>query len=174
MRTGRVATVTTIIALAAVTLGAVPAFTADSGSVTVTITAEASAGPCLTVTPGALDFGTLPFSASGSALSFASRNVDVVSCGSGSQTLYVAATGATGPSGTWSLSPTANVCVAGTDAFDVLVARNGSGLHLSTTPQEWVPLGSGLTAQLTLFMPCRGSSGAGEQKTFGVTFTAVA
>ena len=53
------------VTAAALAASAAPAFTADTGTVAVTVTAQAAATPCITVAPTTLDFGTLPFSTAG-------------------------------------------------------------------------------------------------------------
>ena len=57
------------VAVAALAASAAPAFTADTGTVAVTVTAQAAATPCITVAPTTLDFGTLPFSKKRAAFS---------------------------------------------------------------------------------------------------------
>ena len=187
----------TVTALATVVLaaGAPPAFTDDSGTVTVTITAQAAPTPCLTVSPGAVDFGTLPFSTPGiPGISSGDSAITSSNCGTAGQNLLASATNASGPSGTWTLGQatgTGNACddvPPGIDTFFLRVAPQAVDapfgvLHLSGTPAT-VPAsfggppavfaaGSAHAMQLRLYMPCQGSSGAGEQKTLDVNFTAV-
>src|SRR5919201_152749 len=94
------------LALAAIMTAAtaVPAFSASSGTVAVSVTAQAPAAPCLTVAPGNVDFGTLPFSTptdSGYIPSSAQRDITFTNCGTAGQNLFGQASNATGPSGSW-------------------------------------------------------------------------
>ena len=185
----------TIAALAAAGLaaGAVPAFTADNGTVTVTITAEAQATPCITVAPTSFGFGTLEFSAPG-ALSTqfvgqAGTTPTVTNCGTVGQEIFLATTNATGTSGSWTPAGQAvntNPCPA-LDTFNLSANRDGvSQAFFSRLSGTAVPAladnGQGSYVQpaggsdlfgFQLDMPCQGSNGAGEEKSFTVTFTGV-
>ena len=94
----------------ALTVSAVPAFTADSGTVTVTIAAQAPAVPCIefATPPGVnVNFGVLPFSRPGlNGASFARGDIVPVwrNCGAESEQVHIHGTDATGASVTWSLS----------------------------------------------------------------------
>src|SRR2546423_11576702 len=88
------------IAVVALPTIAGPAFTANSGTLHVTVTAQAPAAPCVTVTPGSVDFGTLPFSTT-SGLSQATRDITISNCGTVGQNLLGSTSAATGPSGSW-------------------------------------------------------------------------
>src|SRR4051812_26297725 len=120
----RLLTLTVVLAGIALAATAVPAFTADSGNVTVSITVQAPVAPCLTVTPGSVNFGTLPFSTNaGAGLSSGEANVTVGNCGTAGQNLLGSTTDATGPSGSW--SP-----LAYTGIIDPCTAPNGFYLSL--------------------------------------------
>jgi hypothetical protein len=81
-----------------------PALTADTSSVAVSITAQEVA-PCLTVTPEALDFGTVPYSgADGHTDSRALADITINNCGTAVQNLLAATSDAVGPSGSWAPS----------------------------------------------------------------------
>jgi hypothetical protein len=155
-----------------------PGFTADNGTVAVSITAQAPPAPCLTVTPESADFGTLPFS-NPSMSSRAERAISWTNCGTADENLYASATDASGPSGSWS-PVVANVCGATNQfmlaalapqftapllAAPTLVSENGSPVVF--------PAGQSRDGKLNLTMPCQGSNGAGETKTLTATFTAV-
>jgi hypothetical protein len=148
----------TITALATCILaaGAVPAFPADSGTVAVSVTAQAPPAPCLTVTPGTVDFGTLPFSRTPN-YSIGSRDVTVNN------------------------RPCLTINLNG---FILELLKSGGILPLSMTgtpapvlawpsgTPEVFPSGDQIF-RLRIFMPCQGSNGAGETKTLTATFTAV-
>lgn len=183
----------TVAALAAAGLaaGAVPAFTADSGSVTVTITAETQATPCITVAPTSLDFGTMAFSTAGSLstrfVGGAGTSPTVTNCGTAGQSLTLTGSNATGTSGSWTISGDVrgtNQCPT-LDRFNLTGHREldaNQGIHLTTFPRQVLaPGGTDPYVQnpdvadnfgFTLDMPCDGSNGGGEQKTLTVTFTA--
>jgi hypothetical protein len=175
------------LALAA---GAVPAFTEESGTVTMKITAAPPAAPCVLVSPNSLDFGTLPFSNS-TAISFASRTLTIRSCATGTtkEKVVVAGTDAVGPSGARWILPTSGARIGcPVDVYTMLLLL-GSGppftvieaietspkdiVNRSTlTAYEWSPDQS-QDFELRVEMPCEGSNGAGETKSLSVTLTAV-
>jgi hypothetical protein len=179
------------VAAAALVAGAVPAFTADNGSVTVTITAEAQATPCITVAPTSLDFGTLQFSTAGSLsrrfIGGAGTSPTVTNCGTADQFMTITGSNASGTSGSWTISGEAdgtNPCPT-SDRFNLTGHREADanqGIQLTTSPVLVRAVGGvGPYVQgpslsdnfgFTLDMPCQGSNGAGEQKTLAVTFTA--
>jgi hypothetical protein len=175
--------------------GAIPAFTADSGTLTVGVTAEAPATPCVTVTPDTIDFGTLPFSTPTARITReAATMARVTNCGAASQNVMAAGTDAASSSGgSWNLGlwsdapPEGNPCVVGpnlyflntnTTAGAVVVTRSTitktSAFLLAPglAPAVW-PASASTDIGLELTMPCRGSNGGGEAKTLSITFTAV-
>jgi hypothetical protein len=179
------------LAAAALAMTAVPAFTADTGTVAVTVTAQAAATPCITVAPTTLNFGTLAFSTAGTLsqrfIGGAGNSPTVANCGSADQFMTLATTNATGTSGSW--TPTGspygtNPCPA-VNSFNITGHREvdaNQGIRLTSTPRLVLGVG-GTTAYLqapggsdnfgfTLDMPCQGSNGAGEQKSLTLTFTA--
>ena len=179
----------TAVAATLLAIGAAPAFTADSGTVAVTVTAQAPPAPCLTVTPGTVDFGTLPFSKdAGAGLSSGDANITVTNCGTVGQNLLGATTNATGPSGAWTPvnyydTPTIDPCTAPDRFYLSLFGFTTPALFLTGTPRAVTTTLLGSTPvvfptgdkvfRLTLTMPCTGSNGAGEQKALTTTFTAV-
>jgi hypothetical protein len=183
----RLFTVVGALAASALAAGAVPALSADRGTIAISITAQAPPAPCLTVTPGSVDFGTLPFSTI--ALdSFGRTNITVDNCGSAGQNLLAATTDATGPSGSWT-----PIAFSGAPDPCQTLNRNGFYLELFTpdpfrslfmtgTPAPVRQATSGMPEvfpageqvfRLSILMPCVGSNGAGETKTLTATFTAV-
>jgi hypothetical protein len=180
------------LAVAGLAAGAVPAFTADTGTVTVTINAQPAAAPCITVAPTTLAFGTMAFSTAGSLSSKfvggAGTSPTVTNCGTADQTMTIAGSDATGPSGSWTPSGAArgtNPCPA-VDSFNITGHREADAnqdIRLTATPALVRAVGGvgpyiqgpGLTDNFgfTLDMPCQGSNGAGEQKSLTLTFTAV-
>jgi hypothetical protein len=184
---------TTVAALAAAALAvtAVPAFTANTGAVTVTVMAQPAATPCITVAPTTLDFGTLAFSTAGVLarrfIGGAGTSPTVTNCGTADQFMTLATSNASGPSGSWAptgAAPGTNPCPA-VNSFNITGHREADanqGIRLTSTP-VLVPAvgGAGPYVQgpgvsdnfgFTLDMPCQGSNGAGEQKSLTLTFTA--
>lgn len=192
--------VTVVLAAAAFAAGAVPAFSADSGAVNLTITAEAPPAPCLLVSPAGIDFGTQPFSKPGVRnQGYGATPARTESCSTAPQNVSVVGTDATGPSGNWELafwateapangnpceSARRNIYFLGTNGSsgDTTLVRDAitktprllSDYDASNTiiPGVWQP-GGVANIQLELIMPCEGSNGAGEQKSLSITFTAI-
>jgi hypothetical protein len=183
----RLLTLTVGLAALALAATAVPALTADSGTVTLSITARAPAAPCLIVTPGSVSFGTLPFSTNaGAGMSTADANITTTNCGTAGQNLLGSTTDATGSSGSWTpfaYTGSVDPCVAPNGFYLSIFGFNTPSLFLTHTPAAVLAaLGGASPAvfppgdkvfRMTLVMPCQGSDGAGETKTLSSTFTAV-
>jgi hypothetical protein len=179
------------VATACLAAGAVPALTADNGSVTVTITAQPAAAPCITVAPTSLDFGTLAFSAPSSIsrkfIGGAGTSPTVTNCGTAGQWMTITGSDASGSTGSWTPSGApadTNPC-PDLDTFNLTAYREADTTqdHRLTSSTVLVRAVGGVGPYVqaaggsdnfgfTLDMPCQGSNGAGEQKTLTVTFTA--
>lgn len=167
---------TRVAVLAAITLlaaSAVPTFAADNGTVDATVTV---ASPCVLVSPGSVDFGTLAFSQTG-ALVFSGKTISITSCGSSSEKLYGRATDAyVGDLKVWSLVYDHTPCIYGPNEFNLVFAGGpGVSAYAQTTDQllETIPgNGTAATAGLNLAMPCVGSDGIGDTVSFQAVFTA--
>ena len=143
MRTTRLLWTIAALATAGLIAGAVPAFTADTGSVTVTVTAQAAATPCITVGPSTLDFGTLPFSTAGSLstrfIGASGTSPTVTNCGTAGQNLTMTGSNASSSSGSWTISGAArgtNPCPA-PNGFNLTGHREADAnqdIRLSTSP----------------------------------------
>jgi len=174
------------LALAA---GAVPAFTADSGTINLSVTAQAPPAPCVEFAhpPGTqVGFGTHAFS---TASQGNGGRGDVApkfsNCSTATETLYIAGTDAQSAGHTWSLEyinastpcPALNqyLLYYSMDGFGgaPITKTNASLLNLKTAiyPSTW-PAGEQHDLGLSLVMPCQGSDGAGEAFSFNVTLTA--
>ena len=163
-----------------------PAFTDQNGTVAVTITAQAAAAPCLTVTPGAVNFGTLPFSTSNNSMSEGSTEISVGFCGTATgQNLLGSTTPATGAGGSWTplaYDGTLHPCPALDQFYLYIFGFTVQSLYMSETPAPVLqslngpravfPLGDKVF-RFGILMPCHGSNGAGNTKTLTATFTAV-
>ena len=175
------------LTVAVLAASAVPAFTADTGTIAVSIKAQAPAAPCLAVTPNSVDFGTHPFSTSNAAISQGDTDITIDFCGTApGQNLIVSTTPATGPSGSWtplSYYPelTIHPC-PDANKFYLSLFLPFPAHYLTETPSAVLasiggppkvfPVGA-ITSRLSFLMPCQGSNGAGETKTLTATLTAV-
>jgi hypothetical protein len=174
------------LALAAIATiaAAAPAFSADSGTVAVSITAQS--GACLTVTPGSVNFGTLPYSTdNGAGLKQGNADITVNFCGNASgQNLFGSTTTATSSGGSWTplaYDGTIHPCPAPNQYYLSVFGFTSFALYMAETPApvlhslggspEVFPPGD-KAFRLSLIMPCQGSNGAGETKTLTATFTA--
>jgi hypothetical protein len=170
-----------LLSFLAVLGAAGPAFTADNGSVAATVSVAQPPAPCITLSTGAVDFGTLPFSdpaAASTPISVASPGVHVTSCSTADENISLAASDATTASGgTWDGASSAfsNTCSLGPNVYEPYYGSpNGGGLLYNTPTQVGPVLGAAQGEDLTLKMrmPCRGSVGAGG--TASITFTTLA
>jgi hypothetical protein len=176
------------LALAAIASGAAaPAFSADSGTVAVSITAQAPAGACLTVTPGSVNFGTLPYSTNnGAGLKEGDTDITVNFCGTATgQNLLGSTTPASSPGGSWTplaYDGTIHPCPALNQYYLSIFGFTSLALEMAETPapvlhslggspEVFPPGDKGF--RLSLIMPCQGSNGPGETKSLTATFTAV-
>jgi hypothetical protein len=180
-----------VLATAALATSALPAFTADTGSVTVTIAAQPAATPCITVAPPTMDFQTMAFSTAATLstrfIGGSGTSPTVTNCGTSDQSLTITGSDASGTSGSWTVTGAArgtNPCPT-LDRFNLTGHREADAnqnILLTTSPVLVRGVG-GVGPYLqgpgasdnfgfTLDMPCQGSNGAGEQKTLNVTFTA--
>jgi hypothetical protein len=173
------------VAAAYFVLSALPAFGGDSATVEANVTVAA---PCITVTvtwPSApkLDFGprlfTTPTQPGGTGLSGA---LSITNCATGFENVLVRGTDATSPTtaATWQLQGSVDTCSAGVDkyALETTLADANGGNSLPSTAVEKTNkllgnIGPGTrTASPRIWMPCTGSSGAGETMSFQFVYTA--
>ena len=181
-----------IAALAGLVLaaGAAPAVTADSdtGTVDVSITTQEPAAPCMTVTPGSVDFGTLQFSASNTT-SQATADITLAFCGTATgQNLLGATTPAIGSSGSWTPRNDDGLIQPCVESNQFYLSLNGfnanpqtRSIYMTGTPAPVLTFSGGPAVfstgaqpfRLIVIMPCQGSNGAGETKKLTATFTAV-
>jgi hypothetical protein len=157
-----------------------PAFSADSGSVSATVTPSAPA--CITLDKAAINFPSFPFSTSGRVSTNPPGSfyqVTVSNCGSADINVFGKGTDATnsGQTVTWTLDNSfSEPCAIGLNKFQLSVssANGGWGKLLSTTDQSLVALGAGQAATIahTLRMPCTGSGGAGQAMSWQFIYTA--
>jgi hypothetical protein len=169
--------------VAALSLGAVPAFTADTGTITVTITAQAPAAACieLATPPGAsVSFGTRPFSRSNQT---STARGDVTprfrNCGTTDANIAISGTDATGASAAWTLDPGFDyTCAASAARNTYLIAYfldSDPVRFLGKSPTSLLAgADPGVDHDLVLdwFMPCEGSDGAGQTFSASILLTA--
>jgi hypothetical protein len=168
---------TVLLPLAAIALSAAPAWSADSATVSMSVT---PATACIQLNSGSsLSFGTMTFSAPGQpGAQTINPGPEVQNCSSATTKVFGRGTNASNGTGAnWSLGgvwqpSTSTVdCSAGNvDKFDVGVATT----WLSTADQQVFLLSAGQKAQppVYLVMPCTGSSGAGTTMNWSVILTA--
>ncbi len=170
------------LALAALAVGAVPAFTADTGTINVSITASAPAGPCLEITGTDVGFGTLPFSTSSqTGFGYGNVNPQFRNCATVDEQIAIEGSDATGPSATWALAPGLSNCGGSSpplDEYHLTYVLDGGGTQ-SITKAKTTLLSSATPAAnpdhelvLRLITPCAGSNGAGQTFTASVVLTA--
>lgn len=161
-----------VMALAMWAGSAVPAFSADSGTVNAQVSV---ATPCITVSPTTIQFGTHAFSA-GSESTTGAAAIGYASCAPIAEKIFAKATDATGADATWSLT-SAWICNA-VNTYNVRIWQTTSPsalVQLTKANQELESLGVGATGTFGYFglaMPCTGSSGAGQTMSLQVIFTA--
>lgn len=186
MQPRRTAVLTTMALAAALVGTSTPVAAQDSGTVGATLTV-ADASACLTVTQTAVSYlDALDFSEPGSGAAARSDPLYAVdNCGSVDIDISVRGTDATatGPSGsTWALTgdPAFTTDCTTLDVYAVDVEADGGTVALftmlTTTDQPAFDLTAGATATNIghdLWMPCQGSSGAGDTMSFDVIYTAV-
>lgn len=182
----RLAILSAVLAGIAIAVGAVPAFTADSGSVGATVTVPPPPAPCLTVSVTSVDFGTLEFSdpaASGTPRELAAPSTTVRSCSTAPEYINVrGSTATTASGGVWSPLRTfstvpANTCTLGSNRHVLYAVGTLLNLQLDTSFRRLAStpfnpgVGSGVGFEIK--MPCRGSAGAGETASMTFSFLAV-
>jgi hypothetical protein len=158
-----------VTALGALGLSALPAFSADSGALNMTV---AVASPCLTVAPDSGTFGPKSFSASAEAP--ATTDLDtrptVTNCSQTSEALFVRATDALGSGGaSWTLTDPQSIGV------NHYALKSGSqALDSRDAPVTSGPLAAGdlIRPVVLLYMPTAGSDGSGQTMSMSLTYTA--
>lgn len=187
MRRRLLFTIATLVA-AGLAAGAVPAFTADSGTIVITVTAGAPPAPCIQLSTTALDFGTVSFAANGSNSRGESSGLGVTNCSSAVSTFGIAGTDANGTAGSWALTQNWLTCDGTPNRYGLRwleLPERFSGEALRTTPttlfherppannpeQTFNP-GESETVAFAIAMPCVGSNGAGQTFSFSIGLTA--
>jgi hypothetical protein len=177
--------VTTMIGCVALAGGALPALTAENGTVVAKVSVPLPPAPCLTLDGVAVDFGTLSFSdpaAASTPLVAASPDVHVSSCSTTGENLSISATNAhTTSGGTWQVADQAldNTCSLGPNVYEAwyFVGPNGNMFRSTPTPifpgSTTLAAGGGVDITFKLRMPCRASAGGGETATMAFTTLAV-
>ena len=156
-----------IAALSVFAVSATPAFTADNGTVNMTIQV---ASPCITVSPQSVEFTPKTFSASATepTTSDASAMPEVTNCAAASESLFMQASNAAGSLGAqWSLTSPSGI---GVNQYALKVGQQAATPGLAA----FGSLAAGDTRKnpLVLYMPTAGSAGSGQTMSMSVTFTA--
>jgi len=175
--------ITVVAGLTATALSALPAFSADNGTVNASVVAGAA--PCITISSppngSPVNFGTLPFSTGNTpARTSGTPDITATNCGTSSETFLAKGTNATGSGptpATWSLEslPLAN-CSATLNTYNLmLLGPNNTDTFLDDLANASlgsVLANSGLTRTPRIVMPCSGSNGSSQTMTMSFVFTA--
>jgi hypothetical protein len=165
------------VTVACFVLSAVPAFSADSGTVNAKVTV---ASPCLQISFAggltSIDYGTRPFSTSTSVSSSGWDAGTVDNCAGSAENFSVKGTDATATDANWTLVDPLP-CSAGVNKYTVTVDKSplaSGSVALSITNQLLVNVGAGQSVALHpyIYMPCSGSDGAGKTMNFQIVYTA--
>jgi hypothetical protein len=161
-----------VLALAAIALGAQPAFGDDVGTVSAQVSVAA---PCLQVTPGQLDFGTLGFSQSNANLTGGTQPVTATNCGSAAHLLGHGSNATSTAGTTWTLDPTGDTICPDLNRYGQRIDTGPVSITLTAQDRTLRDLAAAEAASLNaiVVMPCAGSAGAGQTMTFSYVFTAV-
>jgi hypothetical protein len=185
----KITAVISLLGLVAVAAGAVPAFTADNGSIAGTVTATAPPAPCIQLSTTSLDFGTTRFAVAPQTSSVGiSGAITFTNCSTAVSSFGVAGTDATGPAGPWTLTDGWRVCDGRLNRYGLLWWDSPEGFNgdnLSTTPKtlthhrgtdttvvQTFDAGESDAFRFSIYMPCVGSNGAGQTYSFGIGLTA--
>jgi hypothetical protein len=163
-----------VLAILAASAG--PVFGDDTGTVAAQVTA---ATPCLLIQGStSIDFGTATFSTpgpTGNALFKNPGESTLVNCTDAGESVFARATDAAGSGGAaWSLEPNlTNPCTAGPDTFSAMAADSTGAKFLTTANSTFRTLSGGESRPIgfTMYMPCTGSSGAGQTMSFSYIYT---
>lgn len=162
------------IAAAYFALSALPALSADTGTVNAQVTVATA---CITLDKTLLDFGSLSFSQPNQGGT--SQPLTVTNCGSAAK-LFGRGTDAKNGAGTitWTLVD-GDPCTVGINHYASSLGGSTPswGVLLSTADKQLLGnslLGSGSAATMGngLLMPCTGSSGSGQIMSWQIVFTA--
>jgi len=171
---------------AAIATTAVPAFTADTQSLSLTVTAQPPAAPCVefATPPGTrVDFGSAPFSTQ-SVPSERTGNVAprFSNCSTATESFLIAGTDAASGSSTWALGEITSPCQP-LNTLDLVYSIDTYGYsRIATTSTALRNLHTGATTfvageahdlGLAITMPCLGSVGGGQSFSLSVTITAL-
>jgi hypothetical protein len=184
MRTKLLCTVGLVAAVIAAS--AVPAFTADTQSLSLTVTAQPPAAPCVefATPPGTqVDFGTAPFSTP-SVPSQRTGNVAprFSNCSTATESFLIVGTDATSGGSTWALGEITSPCQP-LNTLNLVYSIDTYGYaRIGTTSTTLRNLRTGATTfvageahdlGLAITMPCLGSVGGGQTFSLSVTLTAM-
>jgi type 1 fimbria pilin len=164
----RLITLVGIAATAVLAAAAAPAFTADQGTVNLTVQV---ASPCITVSPDSTSFGAKSFSVSAESPSStdAADRPQVTNCSASAESLFVSGTDAVGSLGAkWALGTPETI---GANRYGLKVAGQAA---TKSNQALGGPLAAGDLRRdtLVLFMPIAGSDGSGQTMSMSLTYTA--
>jgi hypothetical protein len=183
----RATTILTVVVATVLAVGAVPALTADNGTIVGTISVSA-VSPCIQISTTGLDFGTASFATQGASSREESDGVDVANCSTAESGITMTGSDATNGGSTWSLTDEWLNCDGQLNRYGLHqfeLPERFSGQSLITTPRtlfhhrpptnstvQTFAAGESETIGFQLAMPCVGSNGAGQTLTFSIALTA--
>jgi hypothetical protein len=158
-----------VTALGALGLSVLPAFSADSGSLNMTV---AVASPCLTVAPESGTFGPKSFSASAETPSTTELDTrpTVTNCSQTSESLFVKGTDAVGSGGaSWTLTDPQSI---GVNHYALKSGSQALGVRDEPVASGSLAAGDIVRPPVLLYMPTGGSDGGGQTMSMSLTYTA--
>jgi hypothetical protein len=178
-----------LLAATALAAGAMPAFTADNGSITGTVTVPAPPAPCIQLSTTSVDFGTVLFNPlQVSHVGISDPITTLTNCSTAVSSFAIAGTDANGPAGPWTLTDGWRSCDGRLNRYGLLwfdVPEGFNGDTISTSPKTLTHhRGSSTTVvqtfdpgeadafRFSLTAPCVGSNGAGQTYSFSIGLTA--
>jgi hypothetical protein len=180
-------TITAIVLGTMLAAGAVPALSADNGTIVGTISVPAVT-PCIQISTTSLDFGSASFAAQGADSRAESAGVGVTNCSTVESGITMTGSDATNAGSTWSLTDDWLNCDGRLNRYGLFqfeLPERFSGQYLITTPRTLVhrrpptndpvqtfAAGESETLGFQVAMPCVGSNGAGQTFTFNIGLTA--
>jgi len=189
LRTRRLAAVIWSLGVLALAAGAVPAFTADTGTIAATVTVAAPPAPCIQLSTTTLDFGTAPFATNGNRSQVDSSGITFTNCSPTAVSKFaISATDPSGAGGSWSLTDPWSNCDGRLNKFGaiaaevperyldaILVTTDRTLLHhrppANNEVQTFDP-GESDTFGFSIYLPCVGSTGAGQAFSFSIRLMA--
>jgi hypothetical protein len=173
-----------LVAATAFAADALPAFSADNGTIVGTVSAAAPPAPCIELSSTSANFGTASFAPQLDYRLVPSDPITFTNCGAAVSSFEIVGTDAAGPSGPWTLTDEWLLCDGRLNRYGLLVSEQPEGWEpdsLSTIAktlshhrppanmiEDTFDPGEAEAFKFLLAMPCVGSNGAGETFSFTI------